>query len=185
MLRRAFLAFAAAALAAPPVRRARAADDGDAFAFAFAFDSIDGGRLPLSEFRGRALLVVNTASRCGFTYQYEALQSLWSRYRDRGLTVIGVPSDDFRQELSSEEAVKDFCETNFAIDFPMTSITPVRGPQAHPFFAWAGEKLGPPRWNFHKYLVGPDGRLRAAFGTGDEPTSRKVLAAIEAALPSA
>ena len=177
MRRRAFLALSVAAFAAP----LRAGT----FAHAFTFESIDGGALPLSRFAGRALLVVNTASRCGFTYQYEALQTLWRRYRDRGLTVLGVPSDQFRQELSSEAEVKDFCETNFAIDFPMTAITPVAGSNAHPFYAWAAGRLGAPRWNFHKYLIDPAGRPVAAFGTGTDPTEPEVLEAIERALPDA
>ena len=177
MRRRAFLALSAAALAAP-ARAGTTAHD-------FAFESIDGGRLALSRFAGRALLVVNTASRCGFTYQYEALQGVWERYRDRGLTVLGVPSDQFRQELSSEAEVKAFCETNFAIDFPMTAITPVAGRDAHPFYAWVAERFGAPRWNFHKYLIDPAGRPVAGFGTGTDPTDPEVLTAIERVLPVA
>jgi glutathione peroxidase len=180
MRRRAFLALAAAALAAP----ARAGET----AHAFAFESIDGGPLPLSRFAGQPVMVVNTASRCGFTYQYEGLVRVWNRYRDRGLVVLGVPSNDFRQELSSAEAVKDFCETNFAVDFPMTTITHVTGAQAHPFYKWAKAQLGSdaaPRWNFHKYVVDGDGQLIGAFGTGTEPDAPEVIEMIERALPAA
>ena len=179
MRRRAFLALSAAALAAP----ARA----ETTAHAFSFEAIEGGPLPLADFAGRVLLIANTASRCGFTYQYDALQTVWTRYRERGLTVLGVPSNDFRQELADEAAVKDFCETNFAIDFPMTAITHVAGENAHPFYAWARERLGAdaaPRWNFHKYVVDGEGRLVGAFGTGVEPTQREVLETIERHLPA-
>ena len=163
-----------------PPAPVRAGGDG---AHAFAFDGIEGGAVRLAEFAGGPVLVVNTASRCGFTGQYEGLQTLWEEYGPRGLTVLGVPSDDFNQELADEAAVKDFCETTFAIDFPMTTITPVKGRDAHPFYAWAAAEAGPPRWNFHKYLVGPDGRLAESFATGIEPGSAKVRAAIERLLP--
>jgi glutathione peroxidase len=124
------------------------------------------------------VLVVNTASRCGFTYQYEQLQALWERHRDDGLVVLGVPSRDFRQELADEKAVKEFCSVNFAIDFPMTAITRVSGDGAHPFYAWAARQAGAPRWNFHKYLVAPDGRLAGAWGSGTEPTDPAISAAM-------
>ncbi|MEM6943217.1 MAG: glutathione peroxidase [Pseudomonadota bacterium] len=155
---------------------------GELNAHDFAFPGIDGGVVRLADFAGKAVLVVNTASRCGFTYQYDGLQSLWTRYRDRGLVVIGAPSDDFNQELDDEASVKHFCEVNFAIDFPMTGIIPVTGKGAHPFYAWARRELGPsraPRWNFHKYLVGPNGQLVAAFGTNVDPASGTVTSAIE------
>ena len=181
MRRRAFLALSAAALAAP-ARAEESAHD-------FVFESIDGGPLPLSQFAGRPVMVVNTASRCGFTYQYDGLMQVWTRYRDRGLVVLGVPSDDFGgQELATEAEVKDFCETNFAVDFPMTTITHVTGRAAHPFYVWAREQLGAdaaPRWNFHKYVLDGQGRRVGAFGTGAEPTSPAVLETIEKLLPSA
>lgn len=162
-----------------------AASAGEIIAHDFAFAGIDGGVVELKAFAGSPVLVVNTASKCGFTYQYDALQALYERYRDRGLVVLGVPSDDFGgQELATEAEVKHFCEVNFAIDFPMTGITPVRGNGAHPFYSWAKRELGPenaPRWNFHKYLVGPDGRLITAFGSNVEPTSGAVTEAVEAA----
>ena len=156
-------------------------------AWDFVFTSIDGEAMPLSAYRGKALLVVNTASRCGFTPQYEGLQALWERYRARGLVVIGVPSNDFGgQEPGSAEQIKSFCQTNFAVDFPMTDKNQVIGGDAHPFYRWAAVALGTdaaPRWNFHKYLVAPDGTLAAAIPTRAEPTSEPVIAAVEKVLP--
>jgi glutathione peroxidase len=172
-----------AALLAATAAIALAAPAGAASAHDFAFENIDEtGQLRLADFAGRPVLVVNTASRCGYTYQYDALQAVYDRYRARGLVVLGVPSDDFDQELATAAEVKDFCAVNFAIDFPMTAITPVAGAAAHPFYRWAAETAGPPRWNFHKYLVGPDGRLVAAFPTKTEPDAPEVRRAIEALL---
>ncbi|UEM02758.1 glutathione peroxidase [Skermanella rosea] len=153
----------------------------------FDFVSIDGRPLPLKEFAGKAVLVVNTASMCGYTPQYADLQALWERYRGRGLVVLGVPSNDFGgQEPGSAEQIKDFCEVNFSVDFPMTEKQAVTGAGAHPFYRWAGQELGPaaaPRWNFHKYLVAPDGRLAGWFPTSTSPRSDKVVQAVEAVLP--
>lgn len=151
----------------------------------FVFSSIDGGTLDLRDFRGGPVLVVNTASRCGYTGQYDALQALWDRYRDRGLTVVGLPSDSFRQELSSAEAVKDFCEANFAIDFPMSDIVAVTGADAHPFYRWAAAEGMAPRWNFHKILLDGDGAAVRDFPTRTAPDAPEVIAAIEALLPGA
>lgn len=153
------------------------------------FTSIDGEPLPLSGFAGRAVLVVNTASLCGFTYQYEALQALWQGYRERGLVVLGVPSNDFgQQEPGTEAEIKEFCEVNFDIDFPLTEKQQVKGDDAHPFFLYARDQLGEdavPRWNFHKYLVSPDGRLVDAWPSRVEPGSAAITEAIEAVLPDA
>ncbi|MEL6280003.1 MAG: glutathione peroxidase [Pseudomonadota bacterium] len=145
----------------------------------FEFTSIDGEAMPLAQFEGQPVLVVNTASRCGFTPQYDGLQALWTKYRDQGLVVIGVPSGDFNQELASEADVKEFCEVNFSLDFPMTEINHVKGEDAHPFFAWAGAQQGAPRWNFYKYLVGPDGTLVKSYGSVTRPMSRKLTSEIE------
>jgi glutathione peroxidase len=154
----------------------------------FAFQSIDGAPMTLADYRGRALLLVNTASQCGFTAQYAGLQQLHQTYRERGLTVIGVPSNDFgSQEPGSDTEIGAFCRSHFGVDFPMTSKTRVVGPDAHPFYRWAADELGPaaqPRWNFHKYLVAPDGRLADWFSTVAGPTSRRVLGGIERVLPS-
>ena len=144
------------------------------------FPSIDGGTLALDDWRGRPVLVVNTASRCGFTPQYDGLQALYDRYRDRGLIVLAVPSDDFRQELSTAAEVREFCEVNFGLDIPMTDITVVTGPRAHPFYAWLRQTHGfQPAWNFNTVLIGPDGDLVATWGSMARPESQAVTARIE------
>ena len=145
----------------------------------FTFGSIDGGDIDLAQWRGQPVLVVNTASRCGYTRQYEGLQALYDTYRDQGLVVLAIPSNDFRQELSSDEAVKDFCEVNFGLDFPMTTITSVRGDTAHPFYKWLASEAGfAPRWNFNKVLIAPDGSVAATFGSNARPQSRSITSAI-------
>ncbi|MGR3802962.1 glutathione peroxidase [Marinibacterium profundimaris] len=147
------------------------------------FASIDGGTLSLEDWRGRPVLVVNTASKCGFTYQYEGMQALYDSYRDRGLVVLAVPSDDFNQELGSAEEVKDFCELNYGLDFPMTDITHVTGAAAHPFYAAVRETSGfSPRWNFNKILLGPDGEIVATWRSGVRPESAQVTGVIEGLL---
>lgn len=152
-------------------------------AHAFTFTSIEGSPLPLASFEGKTVLVVNTASRCGFTKQYGGLQTVWKRYRDRGLVVLGVPSNDFgNQEPGTAAEIKNFCEVNFDVDFPMADKVHVKGENAHPFYRWAARKLGPnakPRWNFHKYLIAPDGKLVAWFSTTTSPTSTEVTRTIE------
>lgn len=183
--RRAALAASALALAAAasPVRAAAAdATDGPS-AFDFAFRSLEGDPLPLSGFRGRVLLVVNTASFCGYTPQYAALQRLHDRHEARGLTVLGVPSNDFAQESGDAARVRAFCDTMYGITFPLAEISRVRGPAAHPFFRWAAERgAGPVRWNFHKVLVARDGRRVVGFPTQTEPDAPALLRAVEAAL---
>jgi glutathione peroxidase len=157
-------------------------------AYDFNFTSIDGAPLPLAQYRGQPLLVVNTASFCGFTYQYEDLEALWQRYRARGLVVIGVPSNDFgQQEPGNEKEIKQFCEGRYAVDFPLTDKQDVIGPQAHPFFRWIAAELGEagtPRWNFHKYLVGRDGMLEGTWPSSVRPTDRTVTDEIERLLPA-
>lgn len=147
------------------------------------FASIEGGTLDLESFRGGPVLVVNTASRCGSTPQYDGLQALWEHYRSEGLTVVGVPSRSFGQELADAGEVKDFCEANFAIDFPMTSLVEVRGPQAHPFYAWAAERGYTPDWNFYKLLLDGDGEIVAGFDRFTTPDDPALVQAIEALLP--
>jgi glutathione peroxidase len=155
-------------------------------AHSFSFKSIDGKPFPLSQFKGKAVLVVNTASACGLTPQYKGLEALWQGYKDKGLVVLGVPCNDFgAQEPGTEGEIKTFCETHFGVDFPMTSKEHVIGSAAHPFYAWAVKELGEgaaPRWNFHKYLIGKDGALAGTFGSRTEPEAADVKAAIEAAL---
>ncbi|MEY8843398.1 glutathione peroxidase [Cribrihabitans sp. XS_ASV171] len=144
---------------------------------------MDGGTLSLEEWRGGPVLVVNTASRCGFTPQYEALQKVWERYRDRGLVVLAVPSNDFRQELASEEAVKEFCEVTYGLTLPMTEITHVKGAQAHPFYKAVKAATGfEPTWNFNKVLLSPEGEVVATYGSAARPDSRRILGDIEAQL---
>jgi glutathione peroxidase len=155
-------------------------------AHAFAFQSIDGAPMPLDRWRGKVLLIANTASFCGYTHQYEGLQKLWERYEGRGLVVIGVPSNDFGgQEPKAESEIAEFCKGAFNVTFPLTSKLTVTGAAPHPFYRWARAALGAPaapRWNFHKYLVGRDGKLIAGFGSATAPLSSKLVEAIEKAL---
>ena len=147
------------------------------------FPSIDGGTISIEDWRGRPVLVTNTASRCGYTHQYDELQALYDQYRDSGLIVLAVPSQDFRQELATAEEVKDFCEVNFNLDIPMTDITSVRGSNAHPFYIALREQAGfVPRWNFNKVLIGPDGEFVRSWGSGVKPNSPKLVKEIEALL---
>jgi glutathione peroxidase len=148
------------------------------------FVSIDGGTISLADFAGRPVLLVNTASQCGYTPQYEGLQDLYDTYRDRGLVVLAVPSDDFRQELATADEVKEFCAVNFDLTLPMTDITRVRGGQAHPVFAWVRDETGgwEPSWNFNKVLVGPDGAVVATWRSGADPMGAAIRGAVEAAL---
>lgn len=151
---------------------------------AFTFTAIEGTPLPLEDWRGRPVLVVNTASLCGFTPQYADMQALHDRYAPRGLVVLAVPSDDFRQELASNDAVAEFCQIQLGLDIPLAQITPVRGPDAHPFYRWLASEHGHvPQWNFNKALIGPDGEFRGFWGSTTRPTSRAITRAIEAALP--
>ena len=163
-----------------------AAGDGSQSAHDFSFTAIEGDLLPLSQYQGKVVLVVNTASRCGFTRQYDDLQAVWDRYRDQGLVVLGVPSNDFGgQEPGTEAEIKEFCEVNFSIDFPMTTKEHIKGDTAHPFYAWAARELGPmakPMWNFHKYLIDGDGRLVEWFSSPTSPSSERMTRAIETQL---
>ncbi|MBE1291636.1 MAG: redoxin domain-containing protein [Rhodobacteraceae bacterium] len=147
------------------------------------FDSIDGGTLAVSDWAGQPVLVVNTASQCAFTKQYRGLQDLYDTYRDQGLVVLAVPSDDFKQELGTNAEVKEFCELQYGIDMPMTGITSVKGKSAHPLFVSLREDAGyVPRWNFSKVLIGPDGAVVAEFSSKTKPMSNAVTSQIEALL---
>lgn len=152
----------------------------------YVFESIDGGALPLADYLGKAVLVVNTASECGFTPQYEDLQILWERNRDRGLLVLGVPSNDFgAQEPGGEAAIAAFCSSHYGVDFPMTRKVRVIGGDAHPFYRWIAETLGEdaaPRWNFHKYLIDANGDLVAMWPSKVEPLSDAIAEALDSAL---
>ena len=155
-------------------------------AYDFSFHKIDGGTLALAQWRGKPVLVVNTASECGYTPQYKDLETLWRRYRDRGFVLLGVPSNDFGgQEPGSEAEIKDFCERNYQIDFPLAAKEPVVGGNAHPFYRWIATELGEagaPRWNFHKYLIGPDGAIAGAWPSRVRPTDPAITGEIEKAL---
>ncbi len=174
----------AATQAAESGRAESAAD-----AHRFAFEALGGGVLPLSDFAGRTVLLVNTASCCGFTRQCGGLQRLWEDYRERGLVVLGVPSNDFGgQEPRSGDEIRTFCEVGFGTDFPLAEKTRVRGAGAPPFYLWARDELGflaAPKWNFHKYLIAPDGRLITWFYSWTPPGSPRLRRAVEAALPPA
>jgi glutathione peroxidase len=147
------------------------------------FTSIDGGKLSLADFAGKPVLLVNTASMCGFTPQYEGLQTLYDTYRDQGLVVLAVPSDDFKQELATGAEVKEFCAINFDITLPMTDITHVKGAQAHPVYGWLRDEEGfEPGWNFNKVLIGRDGAVLATWPSGATPMSSQIVGAVEAAL---
>lgn len=153
---------------------------------AFSLTAIEGGPLPLEQWRGRPVLVVNTASFCGYTDQYAGLQALWERYRDRGLVVLGVPSNDFAQETGTSSEIKAFCEANFSVDFPLADKTVVRGPESHPLFDWLRAELGQtagPGWNFYKFLIGPDGQALAVWPSPVQPEADAITAAIERVLP--
>lgn len=158
-------------------------------AYDFSFTAIDGEPLSLSLFRNKVVLVVNTASRCGFTPQYEGLQTLYETYKDKGLVIIGVPANDFGgQEPGSNQEIKQFCTMNYAITFPMAEKIAVTGKDAHPFYQWAAEQnkggllSAKPRWNFHKYLIGPTGELAGSFTSTTKPGSEELTRAIEAEL---
>jgi glutathione peroxidase len=149
----------------------------------FRFASIDGGEIDLSRWQGKPILVVNTASLCGFAGQFDGLQTLHERFGDQAL-ILAVPSNDFEQELASEAEVKEFCATTFDITLPMTEITVVRGPEAHPFYRWVREETGfQPGWNFNKVLIAPDGSIAGTFGSNVGPENRRIAGAIEAMLP--
>ncbi|QJE74439.1 glutathione peroxidase [Aerophototrophica crusticola] len=157
-------------------------------AHAFSFPTLDGtGTIGLGSFAGKPVLVVNTASACGFTPQYKDLQALWDRYRERGLVVLGVPSNDFGgQEPGDAGEIGAFCERNYGVSFPLAAKQPVLGGDAHPFYRWLGEEVGEaalPKWNFHKLLLGPDGQVAGIFGPRVAPLSDELVAAVEALLP--
>ena len=148
----------------------------------FEFNSIDGNKIKLSDFKNKVLVVVNVASRCGYTPQYEGLQMLWSNYKNKNLVVIGVPTNNFKQEPGDNKEIKDFCETNFGINFPMAEKTNVIGKDAHPFYKWAKKNHGIgaiPKWNFHKIVIGKNGKVVDTFASFTKPTSDKFLNLIE------
>lgn len=155
-------------------------------AYDFEFTAIDGLPLPMKQFEGRPVLVVNVASKCGLTPQYDGLEKLYAEYRDQGFAVLGVPCNQFMgQEPGTEAEIAEFCRTNFGVDFPLTSKVDVKGDEAHPFYKWAVEQAGEPAepvWNFHKLLVGKDGTLINVFGPRTDPNDPEIRKAVEEAL---
>jgi glutathione peroxidase len=155
-------------------------------AHSFSFTSIEGKPLTLSAYKGKAILLVNTASACGLTPQYKGLEALWQTYKDKGLVVLGVPSNDFgAQEPGSEAEIHSFCQVRYGVEFPLTKKEHVVGAAAHPLYQWIAKELGEaavPRWNFHKYLIAKDGSLAGTFGSRTEPEAAELKQAIETAL---
>jgi glutathione peroxidase len=150
--------------------------------FDFKINGISGKVIDLDQYKNKVVLLVNTASYCGFTKQYTDLQKLWDQYNSKGLIIIGVPSNSFNQEKKSEEDVKSFCEVNFSINFPLTSITDVKGDNAHEIFKWAEKNHGKsavPKWNFHKILINKQGKIEETFSSFTNPTSNKLIKKIE------
>jgi glutathione peroxidase len=154
-------------------------------AYAFSFPALAEGEIRLALYSGRPLLVVNTASLCGYTPQYAGLQQLWTEFRERGLGMIGVPSNDFGgQEPGGAAEIAETAQHQYAVTFPITAKAVVIGPNAHPFYKWAAEArpTDVPRWNFHKYLIGHDGYIADVFASAVEPTDTRVKTAIARAL---
>ncbi len=153
-------------------------------AYDYSFKTLmDEEAAPLSNYKGKVVLIVNTASQCGFTPQYAELEKLHETYKDKGLVVIGVPSNDFgAQEPGTGKEIAAFCRLNYGVSFPMMAKEIVSGDKAHPFYLWAKQQLGfgtAPKWNFHKYLIGADGKLVDYFNSTTSPTSPRVTEAIE------
>ena len=151
-------------------------------AYDFEFNGIDGNLIKLSNYKNKVIVVVNVASRCGYTPQYEDLQTLWSNYGNKNLVVIGVPTNNFKQEPGSNKEIKKFCETNFGITFPMTEKINVIGSNSHPFYKWAKKDFGIgaiPKWNFHKIIINKDGKVEDTFSSFTKPSSKKFIKAIE------
>jgi glutathione peroxidase len=161
----------------------RGSGEYEKLAYNFNFKDLDGSLIELSEFKNKVIVVVNVASKCGFTNQYEDLQNIWNKYQDKGLVIIGVPSNDFgNQEPGSSDEIKNFCEAKFGITFPMTEKIIVKGDKAHPFYIWAKENFGKsavPKWNFHKIIINKEGKVAETFASITKPTSRKFTKILE------
>jgi glutathione peroxidase len=187
--RRSFLTFAAA-LAVPLVVPGNARAQGPAMsrvtAYAFTFAALKGDDIRLADFAGKPILIVNTASQCGYIPQFTGLQQLWARFRERGLLVVGVPSNDFGgQEPGGVSEISHTAEHEYGVSFPMAAKVDVRGANPHPFYRWAATErpLDTPRWNFHKYLIGRDGHIAAVFATNVEPMDARLVNAVAKELP--
>ena len=151
-------------------------------AYEFKFNGIEGNLINLKDYENKVIVVVNVASRCGFTNQYEDLQTLWANYKEKNVVVLGVPTNNFKQEPGSNKEIKDFCETNFGITFPMTEKISVIGKNSHPFYKWAREDYGIgaiPKWNFHKILINREGKVEDTFSSLTKPMSQKIISKID------
>lgn len=167
-----------------PFSSALAENESSESAYNFQFTTLGSEQpMPLSAYQGKVILIVNTASHCGFTKQYEGLETIYQKYKDAGLVVIGVPSNDFgAQEPGSSEEIAQFCKLNYGVSFPMAAKEKVSGEGAHPFYLWAKEELGfgtAPKWNFHKYLINRQGKLVDYFHSTTAPDSDRIIKAIE------
>ena len=158
----------------------------DKIAYDFNFNDLDGSNLNLSEYKDKVIVVVNVASQCGFTKQYEGMQTIWEKYESKGIIMLGVPSNDFgNQEPGNSKDIKNFCEAKFGITFPMTEKVSVKGENAHPFYLWAKKNHGKsaiPKWNFHKIMIGRNGKVVDTFASITNPSSKKFIIALEEAL---
>ena len=155
-------------------------------AYDFNFKDLDGSEMSLAEYKNKVIVVVNVASQCGFTKQYEDMQHIWNKYQSKGIVMLGVPSNDFgNQEPGNSQEIKNFCEAKFGITFPMTEKVVVKGEDAHPFYKWAKENYGNsavPKWNFHKIIIGKNGKVFDTFASITKPSSKRFINAIEKAL---
>ena len=157
-------------------------------AYDFVFNDIDGAELKLSEYQNKIIIVVNVASQCGFTNQYEDMQKIWKKYQKKGIVMLGVPSNDFgSQEPGNNEDIKNFCEAKFGITFPMTEKVSVKGSNAHPFYLWAKKNHGKsaiPKWNFHKIIINKNGKIVETFSSMTNPSSKKFINTLEKLIKS-
>ncbi len=158
----------------------------DKLVYDFNFKDLDGSIINLSEYKNKVIVIINVASQCGFTKQYNDMQTIWDRYQEKGLIMMGVPSNDFgKQEPGTNKEIKNFCEAKFGITFPMTEKIIVKGENAHPFYLWAKKNHGNsavPKWNFHKIIIGKNGKIEDTFASITKPTSKKFISALEKAL---
>ena len=151
-------------------------------AYDFDFQGLEGDVIKLSNYKNKIIIVVNVASRCGFTNQYDGLQKLWTNYKDKNVVVIGIPTNDFKQEPGSNADIKNFCETNFNIDFPLSEKINIIGKKAHPFYTWAKNNHGIgaiPKWNFHKIIIGKNGKVADTFASITRPSSSRFTKVID------
>ena len=158
----------------------------DKLAHEFSFNDLDGSKINLKDYNNKVIVVVNVASKCGFTKQYEDLQIIWEKYQSKDLIVLGVPSNDFgAQEPGSNNEIKNFCEAKFGITFPITEKVIVKGNDLHPFYLWAKKNYGRkavPKWNFHKIIINKEGKIHDTFASITNPTSKRFITSIEKAL---